>query len=185
MNVFNRVVVIILAVVVLLAGAAVAAIPVQALTGVHLFFLAGAGTFSRLQESNSLLFLIGRVLLGLVCLVLVGCLLWAELRRQGPQRIKVHTQAGSQAQVTADAVARRLAWHINQLADVNLVTPHVRPRGQAVDILLALETTPDIDVPIKTDEVVACAKEILVERMGLQAGRILVQIDHAPYKAEA
>ncbi len=120
-------------------------------------------------------------MLVLIVALVAGVLLWLELRVAGVRRIRVHTEAGSQAAVTADAVSQRLAWHIDQLADVVSVTPLVRPHGRSVDVVLDLETSPDVDVPMKTDEVVACAKEIIVERMGLQAGRIQVNVSHAAF----
>ena len=47
---------------------------------------------------------------------------------------------------------------------------------------LDLETRPEVDVPMKTDEVVGVAREVITERMGLQLGRIDVRINHAPYE---
>ena len=46
---------------------------------------------------------------------------------------------------------------------------------------LDVQTRPEIDVPMKTDEIVSVAKEVITERMGLQLGKIQVHIDHAPY----
>ena len=53
--------------------------------------------------------------------------------------------------------------------------------GKAVNVKLNVQTRPEIDVPMKTDEIVSVAKEVITERMGLQLGRIQVHIDHAPY----
>jgi len=38
---------------------------------------------------------------------------------------------------------------------------------------------------MKTDEVVAVTREVITERMGLQAGKIEVRIKHAAYQEEA
>jgi hypothetical protein len=43
----------------------------------------------------------------------------------------------------------------------------------------------EIDVPMKTDEVVGVVKEVVTERMGLQLGKVQVRIKHAPYQEEA
>ena len=87
--------------------------------------------------------------------------------------------------MTADSVARRLSWHIDQLADVISVSPQVIARGKRVDIVIDLETSPEIDVPMKTDEVIAVAREVIVHRMGMQLGKAEVHITHTPYRDEA
>jgi len=54
-----------------------------------------------------------------------------------------------------------------------------------VNATLDLETTPDIDVPMKTDEVIAVAREVVEEQMGLQLGKVYVRIRHAAYPESA
>lgn len=130
-------------------------------------------------------FLAVRIGLAVVAVFICGLLLWAEVRPRRVKAVRVRTETGSQATVTADSVARRLAWHIDQLADVVAVTPHVTARGKSVDVALDLETAPEIDVPMKTDEVVGVAREVIGQRMGLTLGKIEVRIKHAPYEEKA
>ncbi len=98
--------------------------------------------------------------------------------------VKVVTESGSNAAVTTDSVARLPAWHLDQLADVVTVTPVVTGGGKLVNVKLNVQTRPEIDVPMKTDEIVAVAKEVITERMGLQLGKIEVHIEHTPYSEE-
>ncbi len=181
MNIFNRIIVVLLLLAILLLAVVLAIFPTQALVVGQSALGAAANGLRSMEGSNFWLLLAARIVLVLAVALVAVVLLWLEVRSPGPRRIKVHTEAGSQAEVMADAVSQRLAWHIDQLADVVSVVPHVRPRGRSVDVLLDLETSPDVDVPMKTDEVVACVKEIIVERMGLQAGKIQVNISHAAY----
>ena len=53
-----------------------------------------------------------------------------------------------------------------------------------MDIDLLLETSPDIDVPMKTEEVLQVTREVVAERMGLKLGKVQVKIKHAPYPKE-
>jgi hypothetical protein len=53
-----------------------------------------------------------------------------------------------------------------------------------VDVNLVLETSPDIDVPMKTEEVIEVTREVIVERLGLKLGKVQVKIKHAPYPKE-
>ena len=171
MNVFNRIVVVLILLILLAALVTLAVVPFNALSAVRTG-VDGLQTFltNFAQSSNTLFMLI------------FGLLLAFELRRGGPRVVRVHTEGGSQASVTTDSVARRLTWHIDQLADVISVTPVVSAHGQSVNVRLDLETQPEVDVPMKTDEVVGVTREVITERMGLQLGKVEVRIKHAPYQ---
>jgi hypothetical protein len=185
MNIFNRVLVV-LGLLGLLALAALVAIYPVEVVGVAQRGLENAGAWlDWAQTTYPLSFAIGRVTLIVLALLIVLPLLWAELRPRRPHAVKVRTEAGSQATVTADSVSRRLAWHLDQLADVISAAPQVVAHGQSVDITVALETTPEIDVPMKTDEVVKVTQDVIVQRMGLRLGKVQVNIRHAPYLEQA
>jgi hypothetical protein len=181
MNVFNRIVVILLALVLLAGCLALAIFPTEAVQALQAAVNGLAAFISVAAQSYRGLYMLGRVALALLALLIFGGLLVAELRRKRPGTVRVHTESGTSATVTAESVARRLAWHIDQLADVISVTPQVTARGRAVNVRLDLETRPEVDVPMKTDEVVGVAREVITERMGLQLGKIDVRINHGPY----
>jgi hypothetical protein len=148
--------------------------------------LAGASGLAKTVESGGFWpYMLLRILLVLVSVAVLGAMLWLEARPSRPRAVEVRTQAGSQGRVTVDSVERRLAWHIDQIEDVIWVAPHVSPRGRTVNVLLEVQTSPEIDVPAKTDEVVNVARQVLTERMGLQPGKVEVHIEHAPYEQEA
>jgi hypothetical protein len=184
-NVFNRIVVVLLLLIGLLVAALLAVFPIQSLEVARQGLGLAAESLRGLEGTRFWVFMLARILLVLGAALVSGLLLWVELRPPRIKTVRVHNQAGDLAEVTADSVARRLTWHIDQLADVVGVVSQVYPHGRSVDVLLDLETAPDIDVPMKTQEVVACARDIIVERMGLQAGKIQVRITHAPYREEA
>jgi hypothetical protein len=185
MNVFNRIVVVLLVLLLLAGVILLAVVPNQAVQSVERG-LTGFGTFlTGASESYYWLFMIARVLIVLAALFLFGWLLWRELKRNRPKAVKLTTEGGSKATVTTESVEKRLAWHIDQLADVISVTPVVSPAGRAVNVVVNLETRPEIDVPMKTDEVVGVVREVITERMGLQLGKVQVHIKHAPYQEEA
>lgn len=184
MNVFNRILTI-LFVCVLMAGVILLAVfPLETLRAVQ----GGLGAFSdfleKAQADALWPYTLGRALAALLAVIVLGLLLWGELKPRRPKAVRVHTESDSQASVTTESVARRLAWHIDQLADVITVTPQVHAAGRAVNVVLDLETRPEIDVPMKTDEVVAVAREVISDRMGLQMGKIDVRIRHAAYQDE-
>jgi uncharacterized alkaline shock family protein YloU len=87
-------------------------------------------------------------------------------------------------ELAVESIAQRLEYRVDQLADVVKVRPEVKPRGKSVDVVLHLETSPDIDVPAKTEEVYQVAREVVEERMGLKLGKIKVNVKHAPYPSK-
>ncbi|OIO91507.1 MAG: hypothetical protein AUK03_10945 [Anaerolineae bacterium CG2_30_64_16] len=185
MNVFNRILTVLLLLVLLALALALAVFPTETLTIAGRGLENATGLLSTLEKTYYVIYVVGRIALVVIALLLFGLLLWGELRPHRPKAVKVHTDAGSQATVTTDSVSRRLAWHVDQLADVISVTPRVTAHGQSVDVTLDVETSPEIDVPMKTDEVVAVTREIIQDRMGMQLGKVEVRIKHAPYAAEA
>jgi len=185
MNAFNKSVVVVLLLALLAGIVYLAVMPAQAVRYTQ-NGVASAGTFlGNAERTSRWLFAGGRILVGLAAAALICWLLWKELKPRRPKAVKVHTEGNSNATVTTDSVAKRLAWHIDQLADVISVTPEVTASGRSVNVLVNLETRPEIDVPMKTDEVVGVVKEVVAERMGLQLGKVQVRIKHAPYQEEA
>lgn len=183
MNLINRIVTILLVIVLWAAVVALAAAPQQALAWarqgldwveVSLFQLAAMGP--------AWLYPLLRAAAILVATLLALAWLMQELRRKQTPVVRMRLPSGGEAAVTADSVSRRLAWHIDQLADVVSVSPQVRTRGAAVDVDLSLQTAPDVDVPMKTEEVVAVARDVIETQMGLQLNKVTVHIEHTPYK---
>jgi hypothetical protein len=182
MNVFNRIVMIILLLLIVVIAAIVVIVPQQSFNLVSVTFAwLNQGTQDYMNSSDSLLFAGARVLIGgavvLVCLVL----LWLELRRPRKKTIRAQKLAGGEAHIATDSVEQRLAYNIDQLPDVVRVSPRITSRTRGVDVDLLLETSPEIDIPMKTEEVMQVTQEVISERMGLRLGKVQVKIKHAPY----
>lgn len=181
MNVFNRLFATVILLLILIAGVVMGAFPFASLG----FIREGVTWLETLlrqeQELRPVLFVIGQIAAVLLALLIPGLLLWLEVRRPRPGAAPVTMVEGvAQARVTTDSVAQRLGWHLSQLADVLSVRPIVRASGRRVDVELEVETMPEIEVPMKTEEVAAVTREVVEERMGLQLGRLDVRIRHLP-----
>ena len=181
MNALNRIIAFLIFFITFVILVFLAVAPFQALGWLELQM----GELSRwalgYQTQNPLVFTLGRVALGAVAFLVVIPLMLAELpRRKKEKSVKVKTEQG-EIQITADSIAKRLAWHLDQLADVIAVTPEVTPRGDRVHIKLDVETSPEIDVPMKTEEIMLVTREIIEKDMGLKLGKLSVNIRHAPY----
>jgi hypothetical protein len=181
-NLFNRIITVIVALVLLLLVLTLAVFPLPAISATQRGLQSAAALLTTLELNAFWPYLVARIVLVLLTILVFGLLLWAEIRPARPSSVRVLTEAGSRGTVTTESVARRLAWHVDQLPDVVTVTPHVAAHGQRVDVMLDVQTSPEIDVRRTTDEIVTLARRVIAEQMGLQAGEIEVRIAHAPYQ---
>ena len=181
MNVVNRVIIVVLILIIIVLVAVLVMAPKQSIQlGEQAMQAAGQYT-ANLESQNWALFASGRVIVGGTALFLCLLLLWLELRRARRKTIRVQKTAGGEAFITIESIAQRLSYTIDQLPDVVHVAPRITARSKTVDIDLLLETAPDIDVPMKTEEVLQVTKDVVEGRMGLKLGKVQVKIKHAPY----
>lgn len=122
---------------------------------------------------------------GLILIFLVwaicAALLWLEIHRPRVKTIKVQQVNGGSAELAADSIANRLEYKIDQLADVIKVRPTISSGRKGVNVALAVETSPEIDVPGKTEEIQVLTRDIVENRMGLQLDTLRVVLRHTPY----
>ncbi len=173
MNIFNRVVMVVLLLVALSASAIFTVVPPRFIA----LLTRTLEALSRSVQGTPLLSLL--VGLGLVFLWIF--LLTLEVWRPPRRTVRVLKVSGGEAELTIDAIAQRLVYRVDQLADVVSVRPKVSAGRRGVDVQLDLETSPDIDVPAKTEEVCGVVRDVIEERMGLKLRRIRVKVRHAPY----
>lgn len=182
MNLFNRIVTTVVVLALAAAAIALAVAPDRALGTAQLGLDRLAAALEALAGLQpAWLFPLMRGLVAALATVGLVVLLWLELRRSKTPAARVQLTSGGQALVTADSIGRRVAWHLDQLADVVSVEPEVRPHGASVDVRLRLETAPDVDVPMKTEEVMAVTREVVERQLGLQLRRLQVEIHHAEF----
>jgi len=184
-NIFNRIVVILLILAVLILAVVVVIVPEPAFNLLkEVFEWAHRDTQSYLTGSDHWLFLLARVIIGGAIVIVGLVLLWLELRRPRKKVIRVEKMAGGETSIAIESISQRVAYNIDQLPEVIKVTPHISGRSRGVDIDLQLETTPEIDVPMKTEEVLQVTKDVVEGRMGLKLGKVRINIKHAPYPDE-
>jgi hypothetical protein len=186
MNVFNRLIMILLLLLLIVLTAVVAIAPAQSFDLTAKFFQWSYQNATAYMNSTNdwALFAAGRVLVGGAIVVICLLLLWLELRRPRKKTIRAQKMEGGEAHIAIDSIAQRLAYNIDKLPDVVKVTPRISERSRSVDVDLLLETSPDIDIPMKTEEVLQVTREVIVDRMGLKLGKVQVKIKHAPYPKE-
>ena len=184
MNAFNRVVATLLWLL-LLVGLVVASIVPLAITGWFTVQLAAFDQWlTGWQGANPTYFIVGQAAVGISALLLFGALIFAEVMSARRRGVRIRTTEGGSAEVDTGSIGRRLQWHLDQMAEVINVMPLVKSRGGAVDIRLEIETAPDVDIPMKTDEVVDVTRAVIEQDMGLRLGKLDVLIRCAPFEPE-
>jgi len=177
MNVFNRVLVVIeiLLLIVLLITSMVMIRPM--LTNASATLEQLTYLFESRLPTSYIIFLVCALLLVFVLLVL----LWLEVRPHASNRVLIRGRDGTQTSVNTASVAESLRHHIDDIPDVFNVKPSVQGRRNGVDVLLNLETTPEIDIPAKMQEVSQAARDLIEGKMGLKLAGVKVQVKQAAY----
>ncbi len=182
MNVVNRAIAIVVLIVLIIA------MPVLVFFAV---FMPGKATVALSQAASSLQnsitprHVVAVVVIAVLVLLASLLLLWLEVRRTPSRAIQVQQISGGEAKVTIESIVQRLEYNISRLQDVTNVRPVVVAKGSGVDVMLNLQTGPEIDVPMKTEEVMQVAKEVIEKQMGLKLQKVAVEIKHAPYSESA
>ena len=177
MNAFNRVVFVLLVLLLIALLIVTAVVPFTVLERLIYTLQQAQDVLQARWPWSYLVFLAVAILVILVALVL----LWLEVRPRTKKTLTVRTVGGTQAEVSTTSVQQALQQRVGQLQDVFKVKPTVTGKGGGVDILLELETPPEIDIPAKVDEVSGVARDLVESKMGLRVSKIKVLLKHGPY----
>ncbi len=106
-------------------------------------------------------------------------LLVLELFRGQPKAVRVAQTAGGEAVLELKSVAERVRDAVIQLPEVVDVKPKVTAKRRSVNVEIQIETTPDVQVPAKTEEVYETVRRTVEEQMGLKLGKVKINIKHS------
>jgi len=184
MALFNRIVASLLWLILLGVLAVLIVLPLPVLQGAQRWLAFLEQQVQTWQAANSTNFLIAQAALGIVVVLIFGTLFWLELWAGNRRGVRIRTADGGSAEIDTASVSRRLEWHLDQLAEIVNVVPTIRSRGGSVDIRLELEAAPDVDIPMKTDEVVEVTRDIIEQDLGLKLGKLDVHMRCAPFEPD-
>lgn len=184
MTTFNRLVAILLWLTLLALLSIFAVIPLVTLSRLQTLLATLVAQLRTWQDGDPTQFLIAQVAFGVVVLLVFGTLIWLEFWVWQRRGVRIRTVDGGSAELDTASVSRRLGWHLDQLAEVIKVVPLVKSRGGSVDIKLEIEAAPDVDIPMKTDEVVEVTRDIIEQDLGLKLGKLDVHMRCAPFEPD-
>lgn len=119
--------------------------------------------------------------IGLVVFVPAVILLWLEVRRTTRDTIRISKISGSEAHLSTQAVAQSLIYYVDALQGVVRVRPRLAADANAISVRLDVETTPDVDVRAKTEEITRTARGVIEEKLGLRLKRLNIHIHHSTF----
>lgn len=174
MNIFNRVVLVLLLVMAIVASALLLVNPVAGLLAIE---QGVAQVRSWVAGGYLALFLA----IGAVLLVLAALLLFLEVRRPRRLTVRVMRSGGTSVELTTESVERGLEYHIAQVAGIRQVRPVVTSTGKAVKVLLELETDPTAGVSAKSEELIGLTREVIEGKLGLKLAALSVNMRQGVY----
>lgn len=119
---------------------------------------------------------------GAALLLLLLIVFWLEVRPRARKTVRVQTKGEGYAYLGLQSVVESLEYRIDELAGVRKVAAHIASRGKDVDVLLDLDTSPSVNIPALTDQVIALSHDIVEGQLGLHIhGKVQVNIHYEPY----
>lgn len=121
------------------------------------------------------LFCLGMALIGAVLAIL---LLYLELMPSGKLRMRLKSIQGADVMMSGDAITTQLQYALDPLPGVLNVHPKVtKGKDDAVDVLVEMTTTSDVEIKQKTNEVMDVTRTVLEGGLGLRVGKVQIKID--------
>jgi|YelNatPaOPRAMG01_1025707.scaffolds.fasta_scaffold00368_20 hypothetical protein len=175
MNVFNRIVVVILLLAGLVLWPAFFLFPQQFLSN-----LTGAiSNFEQTLEGLTPTLRLGAgIALAILSFLLCLLLLILELRPSKPGVVRVTKADKGEILLELDSVARRIQQTVAQVPNVVEVKPSVKRSGAGVAVEASIVTTPEVNVPEKSREIMEIVKNLVEGEIGVKLTRLQLRLKH-------
>jgi len=177
-NAFNRLVTILLILALMIGLTVFLIVPKPLLEAIQ---NGATNLYASLDRLYDLFLLAVGVVLAVVVDVIGAFVLYLEIRRPRVKAIKVQKVSGGDAVVAVESIAKRLSYHIDQLSDVISAKPSISARSGGIEVDLEVEISPEIDIPMKDEEIRQVATQVVEEQMGLKLRKIRPSFKDGPY----
>ena len=115
-------------------------------------------------------------------LLILLILLWLEIRHRRYKTVRIKGKGRGTGELSIDSVVQSLEYRVDELLGVRNVRPRVTSRGKDVEVVLDLDTSPTVNIPILTEQVVKLCQDVVEGQLGLKIhGKVRVSISHEPY----
>jgi hypothetical protein len=168
MNIFNRIIVILLILILMILIPLALIFPEQAQATLRLgadIVRANVDWLNAQPPQTELAVRAGLSVAGLFIFLIGLLLLVLEFVRFRRRTVRLRDGSG---ELTTGGIAEHLGYYIDLLPDVVRVQPAIRSKGKNVSATLLVETAPGINVPEKSSQIRETARYVLEEQLGLQ-----------------
>jgi hypothetical protein len=120
--------------------------------------------------------------IGAAVLLLLLVLLYLEIRKPQHKAVHIQTQDGGYARLDIASVAQSVDYRVDELAGVRKVKTRISSRGKDIDVVVDLDTSPSVNIPVLTDQIIEMTHEIIEGQLGVRIHRRpVINIRHEPY----
>jgi len=168
MNIFNRIVIVLLSLVAIILCSTLLIAPVAVLRAVAL----QAGSLADALTAQPWYVVLGvGVVVALLFDAVLCILIVCEVYRPPQRAIRIEKAAGGVVMVSVASIADRLKYELDQLPGVLRVRPKVRGKRGGVVLDLDVEVAFDANVPEKSERILETARRVVEDDMGLKVSR--------------
>lgn len=165
MNTFNRVFLVVLSLLWLVVWVAIA---LSALLAPQVFTNLANGINNLMGRGLPIRLLIA-LIAGVFALANLLLLILEVLPAEGG--VPMAQVSGASATLTLGAIRQRIRYEVERLEHVLQATPHVMPRGQAVDVRVSVRTDPEAPLLEITNAVATVVRDVVERTLGLRLRR--------------
>ncbi|HQV29486.1 MAG TPA: hypothetical protein PLG23_13500 [Thermoflexales bacterium] len=166
MNIFNKIFAIVTLIIGFVTGLIAILFPQTALAAIN--GLAAGFHTSFFPGTDGLARVAARAPLAITFALLVGGLLYLELRKPRSSTIEVSKATGGKVRVTTASVEKKLLDGVNAMPDVISAKVRVSTRGPSLTAYIEAVTPDTVDVLAKGDEIAAGVRAIAQDQLGLK-----------------
>ncbi len=178
MNMFNRVVLVLILLALMIIVTSAAMFPQVVLVSVGEWLQYGGKYFDQI---NPVLRIAGGLVLSLIVDIGLAILIFFEVRPQRKRSIRVQQVAGGTVTISDTSIIQQIAYKLDPIAGVIAVRPQIRAKGEKVQAIVQVEVGANTNVPRMATLLMERVQKVLAEDLGLQVyGHPEVQIKVAP-----
>lgn len=169
MNIFNRVIVVLLFIILSTLLIAAAVLPEQMLEAMR-------NTLSAMVITplDRIVLVFAAAIVTIISLFVIA----AEVRPPRAKGVRLRQISGGTAELSTESIAARIKQTVEALADIREAIPLVKSHGSSVDVAIALVASQGIDVSQKAADVVQAVRDLLEKDIRVKVGKLRVNIKY-------
>lgn len=169
MNVFNRILIVLLLLAVSVLSIIAAVLPEGVVALIRATFVP-----AEITPLTRIVLIVAAALVSIVSLLII----YAEIRPARHKGVQLAQVKGGVAELSTESIAARIRQAAESMPDVRQISPSVVSHGKSVDINISLLANPGVDVSSKSSEIVQLARDLVERDIGVKVSKIRVNVKY-------